>query len=152
MYVSSYSTYVSTNNSNRTEKERVEKSKADATSPEFKLSKTDTVESKGTKELPINYVSNYKASSNKQKLQDQVQDQSQVKYTQMNSMTSAKTAYADNSKMFSFLQEPKITQSQTPKISKRLPSDMQVAQEQNMRQTMISAYKENDKYYQITAA
>ena len=152
MFVSSYNTYITTNNSQRTEKERDDKTKPSQVAFDSKLSKESASELKGTLNPPINYISEYKVSSNKQKMQEEVQNKDKAKFTEINSMNSAKVAYEDNSKMFSFLLEPKATQSQTPRISKRLPSDMQIAQEQNMRQTMINAYQENDKYYQITAA
>jgi len=152
MFVSSYSTYINTNSSERTTKDRFEKSKEPASSFESKLSQSSVLESKNAKDLPINYISNYKAFSNKQKLQDQFQNTNKIKYTQINSVNNAKIAYADNSKIFSFFLEPKATQNQTPKVDKKLPNDMQKLQEHNMRHTMVNTYQENDKYYQITAA
>ncbi len=152
MFVSSYNTYIGTNNSQRVEKERVENSKAPRDSFESKISKESAIlESKGTPNLPISYVSNYKAFSNKQKLQEGVKDQSKTKYAEINSMKNAETAYKDNSKIFSFFLEPKTTQSQTPIVDKKLPSNIMELKEKNMRHVMVNTYLENDKYYQVTA-
>ena len=152
MFVSSYNTYISANNSQRVEKERVENSRNPRNSFESEISKESTLlESKSTPNLPISYVSNYKAFSNKQKLQEEVKEQSKTKYAEINSMKNAEIAYKDNSEIFSFFLEPKTTQNQTPIVDKKLPSDIQELQEKNMRHVMVNTYLENDKYYQITA-
>jgi hypothetical protein len=151
MFVSSYNTYVSTNNSDRTANQRVDKAKPSTGSFESKLEQSSVLESKNTQNLPITYISNYKAFSNKQKLEEQFQNKDEIKYNKINAMKNAQSAYKDNSIMFSLLLEPQATQSQTPQIDQKLPSDFQKAQEQNMRHTMVNTYQANDKYYQITA-
>ena len=151
MFVSSYNTYVSTNNSDRTSNQRVDKAKPSTGSFESKLEQSGVLESKNTQNLPITYISNYKAFSNKQKLQEQFQNKDEIKYNKVNAMKNAQSAYKDNSVMFSFLLEPQMTQSQTPQIDQKLPSDLQKAQEQNMRHAMVNTYLANDKYYRITA-
>ena len=151
MFVSSYNTYVSTNNSDRAANQKVDRSKPSTGSFESKLEQSSVLESKNTQNLPITYISNYKAFSNKQKLQEQFQNKDEVKYNKINAMKNAQTAYEDNSVMFSLFLEPKATQSQTPQVDQKLPSDLQKAQEQNMRNSMVNTYLANDKYYQITA-
>jgi len=151
MFVSSYNTYVSANNPDRITEQKVDKAKSSKNSFESKLEQSSILESKNTKNLPITYISNYKAFSNKQKLQEQFKNQDGIKYNKINSMKNAQTAYKDNSTTFSLLLKPKVTQSQTPKINKKLPSEFQKAQEQTMRHTMVNTYLANDKYYQITA-
>ncbi|MDA3908381.1 MAG: hypothetical protein PF437_04785 [Sulfurimonas sp.] len=151
MFVSSYSTYVNTNNSDRTANQKIDKSKPSNGSFASKLEQSSVLESKNTQDLPITYISNYKAFSNKQKLQEQFQNKDEVKYNKINAMKNAQTAYKDNSTIFSLFIEPKATQSQTPQIDKKLPSELQKAQEQSMRHTMVNTYLANDKYYQITA-
>ena len=151
MFVSSYSTYINTNNSQRVEKERGSKSKLSASSFESKLSQESILESKNTQNLPINYISNYKAFINKQKLQEHSQNDNEIKYKQINAMKNAKIAYEDNSVIFSLFLEPKATQSQIPQLDKELPAEIQILQEKEMRHTMINTYLSNDKYYQITA-
>ena len=151
MFVSSYSTYISTNNSQKLAKERVSP-KVSNESFESKLTQSSSVlESKTTQNLPISYISNYKAFNNKQKLQEEFEDKSKTKYTEMNTLKNAEIAYEKNSKIFSLFLEPKITLNQAPTLNKKLPSDMQQLQEKNMRHKMVNTYLDNDKYYQITA-
>ena len=151
MFVSSYNTYISTNNSEKIANKKIEKTKEFDSLFESKLAQNSVIESKENKNLPINYISNYKAFSNKQKLQEQMQDLSGEKYTKINAIKNAKDAYAENSMMFSLFVEPKVTLSQTPQIDKKLPTNFQEAEEKMMRNTMVNTYLDNDKYYQITA-
>jgi len=151
MFVSSYNTYVSTNNSQKTIQEAGRSSKSLDGSFESKLSQSTVLESKNTHNIPISYISNYKSFNNKQKLQEKFQNNNTTKYTQINTMENAKVAYKDNSVIFSLFLKPKATQNQTPHVDKKLPNDMQKLQEQNMRKTMVNTYLANDKYYQITA-
>jgi len=151
MFVSSYNTYISTNNSQKDTNQKIDKPKASASSFDSKLKQNEVLESKNTQNLPITYISNYKAFSNKQKLQEEFQNKDAAKYTKINAIKSAKEAYKDNSIMFSLFLEPKATQSQTPSIDATLPSDLQKLQEKQLRHTMVNTYLANDKYYQITA-
>jgi hypothetical protein len=151
MFVSSYNTYITANNPDKIINQRVEKSKSSVDSFASKLEQSTIVESKNTQNLPITYISNYKAFSNKQKMQDEFQNKDTQKYAKTNAIQNAKNAYEDNSIMFSLFLEPKATQSQTPQIDKNLSSELQKAQEQNMRHLMVNTYLANDKYYQITA-
>lgn len=151
MFVSSYNTYISTNNSQKLERERGENSKIPKNSFESKLEQSSVLESKNTQNLPINYISNYKAFSNKQKLQEEFNNKAEIKYAKSNALSNAKSAYKENTVMFSFLLEPHMTQSQTPQVDKKLPTDLQQLQEQQMRHNMVNTYLANDKYYQITA-
>lgn len=151
MFVSSYNTYVNTNNSDRTSNQKVDKSKYYSSSFESKLAQNIVLESKDTQNLPITYISNYKAFSNKQKLQKQFQNKDEIEIKKINTIKNAKEAYADNSVMFSLFLEPKATQSKIPQIDQKLPSELQKAQEKRIRHTMINTYLENDNYYQITA-
>lgn len=151
MFVSSYNTYISTNNSQRDTNQKVEKSKNFSDSFESKLEQSVVLESKNTKNLPITYISNYKAFSNKQKLQEEFQNKDAQKYSKINTIQNAKNAYEDNSTIFSFFIEPKATQNQTPLIDKNLSPELQKAQEKQMRHIMVNTYLANDKYYQITA-
>ncbi len=151
MFVSSYNTFIQTNTSQSNQRERVEKSKPSNNTFASKLLQNEVLESKNTKNIPISYISNYKAFSNKQKLEDTFEDINKEKYTQINSINSAKVAYADNSKIFSLFLEPKATQHQTPQIDDKLSSNLQELQKTNMRHKMVNTYIANDKYYQITA-
>jgi len=151
MFVSSYNTYIVTNPSDKSSTQRLESKSSFRESFESKLKEYSLLESNSTQNLPINYVSNYKAFSNKQKLQEDFEDKETKKFTKINTLNSAKDAYNQNSKMFSLFLEPKFTQSQTPQIDKSLPLELQSAQEKQLRHTMVNTYLSNDKYYQITA-
>ena len=151
MFLAPYNTYISTNNSDRITNQKADKSKSSSDSFESKLLQNATLESKDPNNLPISYISNYKAFSNKQKLQEQFQNKNENKYNKISAIKNAKNAYADNSVMFSLLSKPKATQNQTPQINRQLSTDIQKAQEQLIRYTMVNTYLDNDKYYQITA-
>ena len=152
MFVSSYNTYIGTNSSDKTNNKRIaENSKSASSSFKSELEKDTVLESKNIQNLPVNYISNYKSYSNKQKLQNQEQFQDVAKYTKSKAIENAGVAYKDNSKMFSLFIEPKATQNQIPQIDKKLPNEIQELQKQNMRYKMVNTYLSNDKYYQITA-
>ncbi len=151
MFVSSYSTYVNTNNTQKVQNQKDESQKSSKISFDSKLIQNTVLESTSNKNFPIDYISNYKAFSNKQKLEDEFENTIKDKYTKNKAIKSAQSAYADNSKMFSFLIEPKMTQSQAPNIDTNLPNSLFKLEEQNIRHKMVNTYLENDKYYQITA-
>ena len=139
MFISSYNTYINTNSSERTATAKLQKSKDQVASFISHLTKDEVLESKKSNELPLDYISNYKVFNNKQKLQDQQQYQDKVEYEKSNAVQNAKTAYADNSKIFSFFIEPKATQSQTIHV------------DNNTRHKAINTYLANDRYHKITA-
>ena len=139
MFISSYNTYINTNSSDRTATAKLQKSKEQASSFISHLTQDEVLESKKYTKLPLDYISNYKVFSNKQKLQNQEQYQDKVEYEKNNAVQNAKTAYTDNSKIFSFFIEPKATQSQTLHV------------DNNTRHKAINTYLANDSYYQITA-
>ncbi len=151
MFVSSYNTYITTNPSDKNSAQKLEKKSSSGESFQSQLKQHSLLESKDTKNIPINYISNYKAFSNKQKMQDGLLDNETKKFTKINNLNSAKDAYKENSKMFSLFLEPKMTQNQTPQIDASLPKELQSAQEKQLRHTMVNTYLANDKYYQITA-
>ncbi|EQB39887.1 hypothetical protein M947_04720 [Sulfurimonas hongkongensis] len=152
MFVKSYNTYITTNPTEKSSTEKLEKRVSSSSeSFESKPKEHTPLESKSTQSLPINYISNYKVLSNKQKMQKDFEDKETQKFSKINTLNSAKDAYDENSKLFSLFLEPKITQSQTPQIDKTLPSELQVAQERQLRHTMVNTYLANDSYYKITA-
>jgi hypothetical protein len=155
MFVSSYNTYVNTNATQRTQKERTDTPSEKASSFSTKLSGisapiADVLALKN--QLPVNYVSDYKVLSNQHKLQQSNgQELAKTKFTQITAQQSAKVAYSDNSQLFSLLTKPKITLDQTPKLNTKLPQKAQEAQEKTLRHTMINTYIANENYYKITA-
>jgi len=150
MFISSYNTYISTNTSNRTDKSALNKSE-DSNKSFTKYFDNPIIESKNSQNLPISYISNYKAFSNKQKLEQSLKSPDGEKFSQIKTMQNMKESYADNSKVFSLELVPKHTLSQLPKADLKLPKNIQELKEQNTRRSMINTYIENDNYYQITA-
>lgn len=150
MFVSSYNTYVNVNNSQRIEKKDTPQKQGESFAQTLS---SKTVPSLSlAPQLPVNYISNYKALSNQQKLQqDTEQHKEKTKFTKINATVSAKEAYTDNSKIFSFLVRPKATLDQTPKIDKKLPQEIKEIKENNLRHTMVNTYLANENYYKITA-
>jgi len=150
MFVSSYSTYVNVNNSQKINKKELLKKGENSFSEQLASKPVPKVNI--AKHLPVNYISNYKALNTQQKLQQETQQNlEKTKYAKINATTHAKEAYSDNSKIFSFLIKPKATLSQTQSIDKKLPKNIQEIKEKNLRQTMVNTYISNDNYFKITA-
>jgi len=150
MHVSSYSTFINTNSSQKVQREREVPQKESKTSF-TKLSPTPDKVLDKTSKLPINYVSDYKVLNNQQKLQEETPNNAKVKFSKIKTFVSAKDAYTDNSKNFSLLVKPSATLDQTPKIDKKMPQKAQDAKEAIMKHTMVNTYIANDNYYKITA-
>ncbi len=151
MFVSSFSTYINTESTNRAKQERVQENKSTAESFETKLL-SKTVQNVATSpKFPINYISNYKALNNQQKLQENPQNSEKTKFAKLEAEVEAKHAYSDNSKIFSLILAPRATLDQTPKINKELPKNIQDIKENNLRHTMLNTYIANESYYRITA-
>jgi len=154
MFVSSYSTYIDTTTTKRSQNERSENAKKPSASFESKLLQTTHKDVLLDSKLPLNYISNYKALNNQQKLQEKelTQNPSKMKFSKISSMNSAHVAYGDNSKMFSLIAKPKQTIDQTPRVDKNLPQEAQNIQGNIIKQKMINTYISNENYYHITAA
>lgn len=152
MFVSSYNTYVNaTNNTKNSDFKRIdEKEKSENFTKN--LSDLNVVKPYSDKNLPIDYISNYKSFHNHQKLQEHLESQSEYKLKQLSTQNSAKEAYAENSKMFSLTKKPHTSLSQTPKTDEKLPLKDQEAKERALRHTMVNTYTSNENYYRITAA
>ncbi|MEA2099354.1 MAG: hypothetical protein U9P72_04405 [Campylobacterota bacterium] len=161
MFVSSYSTFIPNDTTNKTTKLNQEKGKVEKSSFSSKLLSASAKNIGNVKSLPINYLLSNRAFDNKQELNYQrlvYENKEDINtkelttlFTKRHSIIDAKTAYTSNSEMFSFLQEPKVTLSQTPVIDSKEPMEIQEIKEKNLRHTMVNTYLENDKYFQITA-
>jgi len=152
MFVSTYSTYVSTNTNDKLNKARLNTQKTVDKSFAKALVNVPTIQAYDTKNIPINYISNYKSFNNKQKLQNsELKSKNEVKFKKMNDVINAKDSYKSNSHMFSLVSLPKIPLNQIAKISENYPQSIQDIKEQNTRYKMVNTYLENDKYYQVTA-
>jgi hypothetical protein len=154
MYVSSYNTYVSTNSSEKTQRNQTQNTKESSSNFSSKLSLSTPQKSlsQHTQQLPVNYISNYKSLNNQQRLQEDFNKNTQTKkFTKIATMQSAKNAYSENSVLFASLRVPKITLSQTPTVDKKLSLKAQEAQKNALKHTMVNTYIANENYYKITA-
>jgi hypothetical protein len=155
MFVSSYSTYIDTSTTKRVQNERDDtEKKVSKSSYNTKLTQNINKNVSSKSDIPLNYISDYKALNNRQKLseQDPELSKSTSRFTKLSSMDSASVAYTDNSKMFSLVQKPKQAIDQTPKLDKNLSEPAQEKQESVIRKQMINTYVSNENYYKITAA
>jgi hypothetical protein len=152
MFVSSYNTYVNTTNSTKSSELRRSDDKEKSDSFSKSLSDSTILKPYNDKNLPINYISNYKSFHNHQRLQEHLQSQNEYNLKQLNTLNSAKIAYDENSKMFPLAKKPSSSLSQTPKIDEKLPPKDQEAKEKVIRHVMVNTYISNDNYYRITAA
>jgi len=163
MFVSSYSTYISTNTQDKTLRERSSNTKE---TPSFKSALYEPQELIQNKSLslPIDYVSNNKSFGNKLELQRQEQELQQSSNSELDkskeltkefannkSMRSAAVAYKEGSNMFALVRKTHFTIDQTPTIDKNLSNELQEVKEKNLRHTMVNTYLSNDNYYKITA-
>lgn len=152
MFVSSFSTYISTNSSNKGGAYKERELKESSESFNNELSRSTILKPYINSNLPIDYVSNYKSFNNQQKLHEQLQDQNSDELKKLSIFSGAKIAYEENTKMFSLVKKPTFTLSQTPKIDESMPRDLQEAKEKTLRYTMLNTYIANENYYRVTAA
>ena len=151
MFVSSYSTYVNTNSSDRINKDKIDYKQYDKKSFESELSKKNPSSSLLTKNFPIDYVVNSKTFSNQYKLQDKVKSEDGEKFKKINDMKNAENSYTENSIIFSLLIKPHTPFKSAGIIDKKLPENIQKIVEDNLKRTMANTYIENDKYHKVTA-
>ncbi|MFA5233172.1 MAG: hypothetical protein WC390_02150 [Sulfurimonas sp.] len=152
MFVSTYATFIGSNSSNKTDSYKAKETRGGVESFSKELASSAIVKSHTDKNLPIDYISNYKSFNNRQKLQEQLQTQDELKLKHLTTTINAKVAYNVNSTMFSLSKKPTPSLNLTPKIDEKLPSDVKEAKEKNLRHVMVNTYEANDRYFQITAA
>ncbi len=155
MFVSSYSTHIQTNNSDKVTKQALEKSYTESFSSKIpsKVQTSSVINSN----IPINYISQSLVLNNKQNLEDkknEVKDKIKNdvnKFSKRNSLLNAKKSYEVNAKRFSLLSIPNITLNQTPLTQNTLPKEPQEIKELNLRHKMLNTYIANDKYFKVSA-
>jgi len=153
MYVSSFSAFAHADIAQKTQKKEIRQSKNNThTNYAEKLHSQVSKSSLQQTTLPINYISDYKVLSNQQKLlYDNKNTQKTLKFFKVKALKNAHTAYSDNSKLFSFMIEPKQTLTQTSQVNRKLPSEFQKIQEKLLRTAMVNTYQANENYYKITS-
>ena len=156
MYVSSYNTYINTNSSDKTQRSREVPKESESSKGfqnSFAQANDEQVLVSSASKLPVSYISNYKALSNRQQLQEQTQKQDEsnqsvsidakTKFSKMNAMSNAQVSYTENSKQFPLISKPKVTLSEAPK---------EEVKQQPLRTKVVNTYIANDNYFKITAA
>ena len=149
MFISSYNTYngISNIKKNNNNKSSEKYSSFNLYNPEStKAFKKSTLYVK-----PISYLYDSKTFNNKYRLQKQDNPKNQIKFAKLTSLSDAKSAYEESSKIYSFFKTTNININQTPKIDKRLPEEIQRLKIKNLHRIMLNTYIENDNYYKITA-
>ena len=163
MFVSSYNTYIQTNTSDRIPKQKEQPQKS-GDSFSSKFLEQPKLEPAVISTLPVDYVNRAKSFNTKLEMKRQEEalknpDSDDVlksteltkEFASRKTLQNAKSAYEDNSKMFSIYKKPHHSLDQTPVADTNLPENIQKLKEQNMRRTMVNTYMQNDKYYRITA-
>ena len=151
MFVSSYSTYIGANSQDKINQRTVTDKKSD--SKLFSTNLLEAVSNKPTiyQNLPIDYVFNYKSFNTQQKLQEQVKTPIELEFQKIKNIKSAKSAYEDNTKVFSLFTKPTVTLQPTTQKSTHIPQDIQELKDNKMRHIMVNTYLANDNYYRVTA-
>jgi hypothetical protein len=164
MFVSSYSTYISPNTSEKSQKTR-DISRAEGATKDYKSSVSSvsqqTLVADSTK-LPLSYISNYKALSNRQQFDEQLKNTAQTtkdtstsakdRFSKISAMGNAQVSYTENSKMFPIISKPKVTLNQAAPLDKKTSKDIPQNAQNTLKTQMLNTYIENDNYYKITAA
>jgi len=161
MFVSSYSTYITSNTSDKIAKVQNNRT-SENSSFSSKLTTKQNLNLSTIHNPPINYISANKALVNKQELdyQRDLKKDKEIKntkdlatsFSKQSSLSSLKSTYTTNVTMFSFLRKPKATLDQTPRTDETQAPDIQKIQEQNLRHKMVNTYISNDSYYRVTAS
>ena len=164
MFVSSYSTYISSNSSQKNSATKTHSSEVKSDLFSSKIPKSVKTSSLLKPTISANYISQERSTYNKQLIelkQNNIQNEKKEDFKTANNSTknfslsasllSARVAYSSNSKMFSLLRKPVATLNQTPTLDTTLPKNVQEIQEKNMRNLMVNTYLANDNYYKITA-
>lgn len=156
MFVSSYSTYVHANSTDKVQKDKEVQSSKNGYSRFSNLQKQEAQPMSQPlelpkKQLPLSYISDYKVMNNQQKLQENSQQTQKTKFAKISALSHAKSAYSENSMLFASLRKPKITLDQTPSLDSTLPQKALEAQEFILKRKMLNTYVANDNYYKITA-
>ncbi len=153
MYVSSYSTYLHTNTTDKTTSKKISKELPTDKLFTYKGLNSSQNLAKPALNTPANYISSHTSLSTKAQIQQQLENNnSTTKFTMINSQTKASSAYNDNSIMFSLIpkNQPTIKQN-TQNINQNLPQEIKDIKESFLKIKMLDTYNSNNNYYQITA-
>jgi len=146
MYIASYVTYIPTlTSTTNTQKNESSVSRSSSFSLDKKQT-TQTQQNEIKNPLPKQkYLPNYNF------LRQQTSYKDLDTFGKVKNYQDAKTAYAENSRMYSLAQKPKNIISGT-KVDLQLPKEAIEAKESLSKKEMINTYIENERYYKVTAA
>lgn len=156
MFVSSYSTYLHTNTTDKNTKKIDSSESSSDKSFSLKGLHSSQNTTKPLVNTPVNYQSNHQSLRTKAKIQQQVEQNTQntqtTKFSTISSQIKASSAYIANSTMFSLMpkNQPSIKQS-TQDINQNLPQEVKDIKESFLKVKMVNIYISNNNYYQITA-
>ncbi len=153
MFVSSYSTFIHTNTTDKTAKTNTSKEPYLGKSFSVKDLNSSQNLTKSLVNTPVDYLSNYKSLNTKAQIQQQVEQNNQTaKFAMMNSQIKASSAYTANSTMFSLMPKSQPTiKHNTQNINQNLPQEIKDIKESFLKIKMVDTYISNNNYYQITA-
>jgi len=140
MFVSAYSTFTNVASTKGTPKGS-KKEFNSSFSLEKKEENLPTLSTRHTT-LPINYISDYKVFSNKQKLFEHFQSKDLQKYKAIKTKKKAKVAYENNFRISRGYKKP-LSQPvvQPPVLNNK-----------SITAKILNTYAENDRYYQLSVA
>lgn len=153
MFVSSYSTFIHTNTTDKTAKTNASKEPYLDKSFNVKGLSSSQNLTNSLVNTPVNYLSNYKSLNTKAQIQQQAEQNNQTtKFAIMNSQIKASSAYTANSIMFSLMpkSQPALKHN-TQNIDQNLPQEIKDIKESFLKIKMVDTYISNNNYYQITA-
>lgn len=153
MFVSSYSTYLHTNTTDKSTKKDTYKeltSNKSFNTEGFNSSQNTT---NPLQDNPIDYHLNQKSLNTKAQIQQQYQENKQTnKFAAINSQVKASLAYSSSSTIFSLIPKSQPTIKPTTQIvNQNLPQDIKDIKESFLKIKMLNTYISNNNYYQITA-
>lgn len=152
MFVSSYSTYISSSNIEKNDRYKTkESSSSTSQSASFEDILHSDAASKNSLSEPLftNYIASYRFLTSKEKFQQDFSNS--FEYKKLNTQNSAKSAYEESTKPFSYFKSAAFTFDLTPKIDKNEPKEIQTSKEKALRKSMINTYIANDNYYRVTS-
>jgi len=162
MFVSSYNTYIYTDNSNKISKDSKETEYKKEKLKSFQHSLLKATNKKITQNPPaqINYISQGQVNYNKKILELQQQKDLNVeenlykksidsskKFNKSSSIQNASKKYSATTQKFSTFKKSKVVFNQSINNNIDTPKKIQDIIEQNKRDLMVSTYNENNNYY-----
>jgi len=150
MFVSTYSTYINRSSLEKSIKEKTESSNDSFSRFETKASHLETKTPQNAAstfhKLPLDYISEYKALSNQQKLHKELSQvpEGKNRFSKIRTLAQAQEAYMQNATLFVLSRKPKLSLDQTPSLQD-IPQDI-------LKRKMISTYIANENYYHKCSA